>query len=36
VTWFDVTQEPAYVVALVRRLLGLDATQAAGLLRVAS
>jgi hypothetical protein len=36
VTWFDVTQDPAYVVALVRRLLGLDTTQDAGLMRVAS
>jgi hypothetical protein len=36
VTWFDVTQDPAYVVDLVRGLLGVDGEQAADAIRVAS
>jgi hypothetical protein len=36
VSWFDVTTDPAYVVELVRRLLGVESAEGAGALSIAA
>jgi hypothetical protein len=36
VTWFDVTEDPEYVLGLVRRLLGIESADQAELARIAS